>query len=126
MPIQDSHEVGKSQKPLYIKIFLWEGCTQAFMEDKAKCSDLRGICGRFGAIIGAPTAMWVRYAHPGLRLGRNDQQTAIHKDIFMGGLHTNTKRLTKPNAVTLGVSLVIWGPLWEPQWPWVCNMLILD
>ena len=67
MPIQDSDEVGKSQKPLYIKIFLWEGRTQAFMEDKAKCSDLRGICGRFGAIMGSPTAMWVRYAHPGLR-----------------------------------------------------------
>ena len=44
----------------------------------------------------------------------------------MGGLHTSTKKLTKQNTVTLGIFLVIWGPPWEPVWPWVCSIPILD
>ena len=47
-------------------------------------------------------------------------------DIFIGGLHTSAKRLTKQNAANLAVSLVILGPPWEPQWLWVCDMPILD
>ena len=35
-------------------------------------------------------------------------------------------RRTKQNAGTLGVSLVVLGPLWGPLWPWVCDMPILD
>ena len=30
------------------------------------------------------------------------------------------------NAATLGVILVVLGPLLGPLWPWVCNMPILD
>ena len=44
----------------------------------------------------------------------------------MGGLHTNTKRLTEQNAATLGVSLVVLGLLQGPLWPWVCDMPIQD
>ena len=33
----------------------------------AKCSDLRGISGCFGAAVGAPMAADARYAHPRLR-----------------------------------------------------------
>ena len=47
-------------------------------------------------------------------------------DIFIGGLYKGTKRLTKQYAATLGKSLVILGPPWEPQWPWVCDIPILD
>jgi len=32
----------------------------------------------------------------------------------MGGLHISTNRLTKQNAATIGVSLVILGMLWDP------------
>ena len=44
----------------------------------------------------------------------------------MGGLHTSIKRRIKQNAATLGVSVVVLGPLWGPLWPWVCKMPILD
>ena len=40
--------------------------------------------------------------------------------------HTSMIRRTKQNAATLGVSLVVLGPLWGPLWPWVCDMPILD
>ena len=60
------------------------------------------------------------------RRGREEQKTALHMDIFMGGSNVSTKRLTKQNAATLGVSLVIWGPHWELLWPWACNTPILD
>ena len=95
------------------------------MEDKAKCSNLRGISGCFGATVGASKAMWVQYAHPRPRWGRKEQKTALHKDIFMGGSNVSTKRLTKQNAATLGASLVIWGPHWELLWPWACNTPIV-
>ena len=35
--------------------------------DKAKRSDLSGISGRFGAAVGAPMVVDMRYAHPRLR-----------------------------------------------------------
>ena len=44
----------------------------------------------------------------------------------MGRSHTSIIRRTKQNAATLGVSLVVLGPLWGPLWPWVCDMPILD
>ena len=44
----------------------------------------------------------------------------------MGGSHVCIKRRTKKNAATIGVSLVVLGPLWGPIWPWLCNMPILD
>ena len=44
----------------------------------------------------------------------------------MGGSHTSTKRLTKQNAATLGVSLVILGLLLGLLWPRMCNMPIQD
>ena len=44
----------------------------------------------------------------------------------MGGLHTSTKRLTKQNVATLGVSLVVLGMLWGPLQPWVCDEPIQD
>ena len=44
----------------------------------------------------------------------------------MGRLHASTKRLTKQNAATLGVSLVILGLLLGPLWPRMCDMPIQD
>ena len=41
-------------------------------------------------------------------------------------MYTGTKRLTKQNAATIGVSLTVLGPLWGPLWLGVCNMPILD
>ena len=35
-------------------------------------------------------------------------------------------RRTKQNAGTLGVYVVVLGPLLGPLWPWVCDMSILD
>ena len=40
--------------------------------------------------------------------------------------YTSIIRQTKRNAATLGVCMVVLGPLWGPQWPWVCNMPVLD
>ena len=37
------------------------------VQGRAKCSDLRGISGCFGAAVGAPMAADARYAHPRLR-----------------------------------------------------------
>ena len=44
----------------------------------------------------------------------------------MGGLHTSTKTLTKQNAATLGVCLVVLGMLWGSLRLWVCDMPIQD
>ena len=44
----------------------------------------------------------------------------------MGVTHASMIRRTKESAATLGVSLVVLGPLWGPLWPWVCDMPILD
>ena len=44
----------------------------------------------------------------------------------MGGAHTSIMRRTEQNAGTLGVSLVVLGPLWGPQWLWAYDMPILD
>ena len=44
----------------------------------------------------------------------------------MGRLHASTKRLTKQNAATLGVSLVILGLLLGPLWPRMFDMHIQD
>ena len=40
--------------------------------------------------------------------------------------HTSIVRQTKQNAATIGVSLVVLGPLWGSIWPWVRDMPILD
>ena len=58
-------------------------------------------------------------------VGKN-KKTALPKDIFMGGSYTSIVRQTKQNTATLGVSLVVLGPLWEPLRPCVCKMPILD
>ena len=44
----------------------------------------------------------------------------------MGGLQTSTKTLTKQNAATLGVCLVVLGMLWGSLRLWVCDMPIQD
>ena len=44
----------------------------------------------------------------------------------MKGLHTSTKTLTKQNAATFGVCLVVLGILWGSLWLWVCDMPIQD
>ena len=44
----------------------------------------------------------------------------------MGGLYTSIVRQTKQNAATIGVSLIVLGPLWGSLWLWVCNMPVLD
>ena len=55
-----------------------------------------------------------------------EQKTALHKDILVGGSLTSIKRQAKQNATTLGVSLVVLGPRWRPPWPRMRDMLILD
>ena len=42
----------------------------------------------------------------------------------MGGLHTSNNRLTKENAATLRVSLVVFGLLLGPLWPRECDIPI--
>ena len=44
----------------------------------------------------------------------------------MGGSYTSIVRQTKQNAATLGVSLVVLGPLLGSLWPRVCDIPILD
>ena len=80
------------------------------VQGRAKRRDLRGISGRFGAAVGATLAADARYAHPRLRLGRSDQKNFLHKDMQMRGTNTSIIRLTKQNAATFGVSLVVLGP----------------
>ena len=46
--------------------------------------------------------------------------------FFVGGAQTGIARRTKQNAATLGVSVVVLGPLWGPPWPRVCDIPILD
>ena len=45
------------------------------------------------------------------------QKVAPHKNIFMGESDTSIVRRTKQNVATLGVSLVVLGPLWGPYGP---------
>ena len=65
---------------------------------------------------GVPLAVVLQYALPRLRRGGKEQKNALHKDIFMGGSHASIVRWTKQIAATLGVSLVVLGPLLGPLW----------
>ena len=67
-------------------------------------------------------AVGVRHGPCRLRGGREEQKTALYKDVYMEGLHTSIKRQTEQNVATLGVSLVVLGPSWRPLSPCVCNM----
>ena len=59
---------------LFLKdVFLWrwagwrlDPVIKIEVQGRAKCSDLRGISGCFGAAVGAPMAADARYAHPTL------------------------------------------------------------
>ena len=55
-----------------------------------------------------------------------NKKTVLHADIFVGKSHTSIVRRTKQNAATLGVFVVVLGPLYVPLWLWVCNIRILD
>ena len=61
-------------------------------------------------------AVGVQYALPRLRRGGKEQKKALHKDIFMGGSHASIVKWTKQIAATLGLSLVVLGPLLGPLW----------
>ena len=73
-----------------------------------------GISGCFGATVGAPMAVGVQHLPFRLRGGREEQKTALCKDVYMGRLHTSIKRQTEQNVATIGVSLVVLGPSWRP------------
>ena len=93
---------------------------------KQNAATLRVSLVIWGAALRAPMAVGVQYAHPRLRWGMEEQKTAIHKDILMGGSLTSIKRRAKQNTATLGVSLVVLGPPWGPLWLEVSDMSILD
>ena len=59
-------------------------------------------------------AVGVQHGPCRLRGGREEQKTALYKDVYMEGLHTSTKRQTGKNLATLGVSLVVLGPFGGP------------
>ena len=61
-------------------------------------------------------AVGVPYALPRLRRGGKEKINALYKDIFMGGSNASIVRWTKQIAATLGVSLVVLGPLFGPLW----------
>ena len=82
----------RTKKTFFMRIYLWGGHIVALWGWQSKTQQPWGISGCLGAVLGAPMAGSVRYAHLGLRWGgRKKKETVLHEDILIGGSYTSFK-----------------------------------